>query len=161
MTSFADWRSGPNNDGPKAIFDRMADDEERLLRVYRHLSGKKRNERKASRFLNAKRSPFLSLDEKSLLELEDDLAVYRCLLKTEEEKCRLYEEAAQRETDEETRALLRRVAEEEAGELQQLENILDFTNAPNEYLAWGEFSNLDEFHNFGRYEDNRRCRHTA
>jgi hypothetical protein len=26
-------------------------------------------------------------------------------------------------------------------------------NAPNQYLAWREFSNLDEFRNFGRDVD--------
>jgi hypothetical protein len=28
-----------------------------------------------------------------------------------------------------------------------------FANAPNQYLAWGEFSNLEEFRQFGREVD--------
>jgi hypothetical protein len=31
-----------------------------------------------------------------------------------------------------------------------VQNIYDFVNAPTQYLAWGEFSNLDEFRQFGR-----------
>jgi hypothetical protein len=35
-------------------------------------------------------------------------------------------------------------------------NIYDFVNAPTDDLEWAEFSNLDEFHNFGRYQDLRK-----
>jgi hypothetical protein len=48
--------------------------------------------------------------------------------------------------------LLRRIATEERRELESLRQLFDFVNAPNEFLAWGEFSNLNEFHNFGRGE---------
>lgn len=32
-------------------------------------------------------------------------------------------------------------------------NVFDFANAPSEYLAWGEFCNLEEFRQFGRDVD--------
>ncbi|HXV21623.1 MAG TPA: hypothetical protein VD811_11625 [Desulfuromonadales bacterium] len=51
-----------------------------------------------------------------------------------------------------TRALFRRIASEERRELESLRKLYDFVDAPNEYLARGEFSNLNEFHNFGRDE---------
>lgn len=46
--------------------------------------------------------------------------------------------------------MLLRIAAMERHELNDLEQLFDFVNAPNESLEWGEFSNLDEFHNFGR-----------
>ena len=39
----------------------------------------------------------------------------------------------------------------ERHELDEIEGLFDFTNVPNQSLSWGEFSNLDEFHDFGRY----------
>ena len=49
--------------------------------------------------------------------------------------------------------VLLRIAEEEHEHFNILENVFNFVNAPNQYLAWGEFSNLDEFRNFGRDVD--------
>jgi hypothetical protein len=46
--------------------------------------------------------------------------------------------------------LLAQVARDEEQHIAELENLYDFANAPNHYLAWGEFSNLGEFNNFGR-----------
>ena len=147
--------------GMKKIFLRMAEDEERLLGSFRRLRTTARNGRADSSALQEVDNPFRRLNEETVLQLEDDLAAYRFLLNTEGEICRFYREAAQCDADADARALLRQVAEKECEKLERLEETYDFVNAPNEYLAWGEFSNLDEFHNFGRYEDNRRCRHTG
>jgi len=51
------------------------------------------------------------------------------------------------------RSLLLKIAGEEHKHFNILENIFHFVNAPNQYLAWGEFSNLDEFRQFGRQVD--------
>jgi len=42
------------------------------------------------------------------------------------------------------------IAAEEHKHFQILENVCAFANAPSQFLAWGEFSNLEEFRNFGR-----------
>jgi rubrerythrin len=39
---------------------------------------------------------------------------------------------------------LRRIAEEERRHLNIMENIFDFVESPKTFLAWGEFSNLNE-----------------
>jgi rubrerythrin len=80
----------------------------------------------------------------------DDLAAYRYAMKLEADSFRLYEDAAAKEAETEIRGLLLKVAEEERKHFSILENIFHFVNAPNQYLAWGEFSNLEEFRQFGR-----------
>lgn len=49
--------------------------------------------------------------------------------------------------------MLQAITEEENWHLEDFQNVYDFINAPNQYLAASEFSNLDEFHNFGRSVD--------
>jgi len=71
-------------------------------------------------------------------------------MKLEADSFRLYEDAATKEAGAEVKSLLLKVAEEEHKHFNILENIYRFVNAPNRYLAWGEFSNLGEFRQFGR-----------
>jgi rubrerythrin len=74
-------------------------------------------------------------------------------MKLEADSFRLYEDAAEKEENKDVKAILLRIAEEEHKHFEVLENIYDFVNAPNQFLAWREFSNLDEFRNFGRDVD--------
>ena len=85
--------------------------------------------------------------------VQGDLEAYHHAMKLEEDSFRLYEGAAEKEKDQAVRELLLRIAGEEHKHFNILENIYDFVNAPNQYLAWGEFSNLAEFHQFGRDVD--------
>ena len=74
-------------------------------------------------------------------------------MQIEAESFRLYEDAAKNEKDAGAKELLLKIAGEEHKHFQIIENIFAFVNAPNQYLAWGEFSNLEEFRNFGRKTD--------
>jgi rubrerythrin len=76
---------------------------------------------------------------------ESDYDGYRHAIKTEEESIRLYEELAEQEPNAATARLLRQLAEEERHHLEVVENIYDFVESPDTYLAWGEFSNLREY----------------
>lgn len=78
---------------------------------------------------------------------------YRRAMKLEADSFRLYEEAAGKEKAPAVKELLLRVAGEEHKHFTILQNVYDFANAPNQYLAWGEFSNLEEFRQFGRDTD--------
>ncbi len=71
----------------------------------------------------------------------------------EEQVCQLFLGAAAQETNPENASLLRRIGALECREAEELRQARDFINAPNEFLAWGGFSNLEEFHNFGRDVD--------
>lgn len=149
-----------DREGLRTIYGRMADDEERMLRTFRTLS--ERLPASDSRALEGMGNPFdRNLNQEEALRLDSEPEAYIYLMKIEKDLCRMYEDAAGRETNPEARKQLLTVAAEEERELRELETTYDFINAPNEYLAWREFSNLDEFHNFGRFEDNRECGHTA
>lgn len=146
-----------DGEGVKTVYAAMADDEERLLRTFRAMAEK--GSQADSRALEEMERP--AIPEADALAADSVTGAYYRLMETERDLCRFYEEAARRETNPAAREQLLRVASEEEREFRLLETTYDFVNAPNEYLAWREFSNLDEFHNFGRYEDNRECRHTA
>lgn len=85
--------------------------------------------------------------------VKGDLAAYSYAMKVEADSFRLYEEAANKENNVDVRNLLMRIAGEEHKHFAILQNVYDFVNAPNQYLAWGEFSNIDQFRQFGRDVD--------
>lgn len=84
------------------------------------------------------------------LAVPDDISAYRLALEAEREVVDQYRSAAQAETHPEVRRLLNRLARDEQRHVEELESVYDFANAPNHYLAWGEFSNLADYQNFGR-----------
>jgi rubrerythrin len=140
--------------GVRTIFSMMAEDEQELLDRFRAMKAAAQSttmedsgvlENAGNIFENA-------LSEREALQISDDLEAYHYVMRVEAAICRLYEDAARREPNPEVQQLLRRIAAEERRELESLRQLYDFVNAPNEFLAWGEFSNLNEFHNFGRDE---------
>jgi len=140
--------------GVGRIFRMVADDETELLEKFRDM----KNTVQTTTLQESQTLEQLSgrlkeiLDENRADKIQSDLDAYNYVIEVEKGLCGLYDEAARREPDEEVRNLLKRISREERRELAQLEEIHGFVNAPNEFLAWGEFSNLDEFHNFGRDE---------
>lgn len=75
-------------------------------------------------------------------ELRGDPDGYKHAIKALEEEISLYEVMAKNEANEETRKLILQIVEEEKRHLSIIENIYDFLESPQTYLAWGEFSNL-------------------
>ncbi len=149
-----------SDQGARRIFERMAMEEERMVDSYRRMLKSGRPELVAeSMLLELQENPFRQPAPRAVAQ--DELEAYRMTLEMERKVCNLLAAAAHQEADPPARRMLKEVAAKECHELEEMENLYSFVNAPNEYLAWGEFSNLDEFHNFGRYEDNRACRHTG
>lgn len=143
------------SEGVRTIFSMMAADEQKLLERFRAMKEK-------VAFTTMQDSAVLEgaagilqgiLNEREALQVSSDVEAYHYVMGIEAAICRLYEDAARREGNADVRGLLRRIAAEERRELESLQQLFDFVNAPNQFLAWGEFSNLNEFHNFGRYED--------
>lgn len=140
----------------RGVLERLAEDAERLIEKHGRLET-----------TGVEVDAALLKDEQEIFRRHrqtvpaDEVGAYRLALAVEGEVCRLFEGAAAQERDILARQVLRQVAASECAGRQELEAVCDFVNAPNEFLAWSEFSNLDEFHNFGRYEDNRSCRHTS
>lgn len=138
------------------IFNDLADDEQSHFRIFKSLKEGTPAEKMAeSRVLDTAKSLFARLlkEKRELPALTDDLEGYRYAMQLEAEGVRLYRDAAQREKSEAVRELLLRIAAEEEKHFNIVENIYNFVNAPNQYLAWAEFSNLEEFRAFGRDVD--------
>jgi rubrerythrin len=140
--------------GLQTIFTRLAADEQKHSEIFQALrSGEKKMAMADSTALEFSKNVFAALPKKSGEALKDDLDSYRHAMQLEAESFRLYESTAKAEEEEGIKQLLLKIAAEEHKHFQILENIYSFANAPNQYLAWGEFSNLEEFRNFGRKVD--------
>jgi rubrerythrin len=148
--------------GLRTIFTRLAADEQKHYEIFAELQkGQKVMAMMETTALEDAKNVFAQLprDPAALQAIGGDLSVYRDTttyrhaMKLEADSFRLYEDAAARESDAGTRALLLKIAAEEHKHFNILENIFHFVNAPSQYLAWGEFSNIDEFRQFGREVD--------
>lgn len=142
--------------GLRNIFTRLAGDEQKHYEVVLALKAGERPAAMAdSNSLEQAKNVFEDLlaRKAALGPVKGDLEAYRRAMKLEADSFRLYEEAAGKEALPAIRDLLLRIAGEEHKHFNILENIYDFVNAPNQYLAWGEFSNLGEFRQFGRGVD--------
>lgn len=139
--------------GLKTIFTRLAEDEQQHFEIFRNLkAGNKAQQMPESGLLDIAKNVFMLLPrgEQGLKDVSGVLAAYRHAMKLEEDSFRFYEDAAAREGDSEVKNLLLTIAGEEHTHYNVLENLYNFVNAPNQHLVWGEFSNLGEFHQFGR-----------
>jgi rubrerythrin len=86
------------------------------------------------------------LGKRNIIEgLKNDPDAYKQVVKREEEDVRFYEDLAAKAESEDARRLLRKIADEERRHLSIVENIYAFVESPRTYLAWGEFSNLEEY----------------
>lgn len=144
------------NTGLKNIFSQLAADEQKHCEVVEALkAGRSGTAMPDTKVLEQAKNVFSALlaQKGTFAPAKGDLETYRQAMKLEADSFRLYEEAAGKEKDAGVSELLLRIAAEEHKHFNILQNIHDFANAPNQYLAWGEFSNLDEFHQFGRDVD--------
>lgn len=141
-------------EGVRNIFQRVADDEQQIMeRLRRMRATSPHPEQIESATLIRLRNIFHSgrnIDKGC--HLADDLGAYRFAIEAQSRLQKLYETAASQEESQQARILLKLITREEQREVESLQQLFDFANAPNEFLAWGEFSNLEDFHNFGRDE---------
>ncbi len=143
--------------GLKTIFTSLAEDELKHFAIFRDLkAGNKSQATAVSDSLKTAQNIFslLPRDEAGVKDMAGVLDAYKHAMKLEADSHRFYEEAAEKEADPEIQALLLKIAAEEYEHFNILENIFSFVNAPNEHLAWAEFSNLGEFSSFGRDDNN-------
>jgi rubrerythrin len=86
------------------------------------------------------------LEKKNLLKvLERDNYGCRRAIRLAMAGINLYDKMAAKETSPTTAKILAMLAKEERRHLEIMENIYDFVEAPKDFLAWGESSNLKEF----------------
>lgn len=135
-------------DGLKTIFRSLALDEEKHYDLFRQLK-----EQGAvmsmvdSKSLDGAKNVFIRLQEQGVAPGADakNLEAYQYAMQVEADSATLYQEAADKETNQEIRDILLRIAVEERKHLNIIENVFEFVNAPNQNLVWGEFSNLKDF----------------
>lgn len=142
--------------GLKTIFTRLAEDEQKHFEIFRELkAGNKAQAMPLSTLLDTAKNVFIQLprNAEGVKDVTGVLAAYRHAMKLEMDSFRFYEDAADKESDDGIKALLLKIAGEEHKHYNVLENIFNFINAPNQHLEWGEFSNLEEFRQFGRDTD--------
>ncbi len=145
----AELATRSEHSGVARIFRMLAEDEAKLLEQHRALATQDRAYE--SKVLDRSANVFEELRHREdQLDISDDIAAYRLAIEAEQELLRRFRKAAEEERHTGSRKLLDKLVREEARHLKELEGLYDFANAPNNYLAWGEFSNLDEFGNFGR-----------
>ena len=145
-----------NIPGINRIFTDLADDEKRHCQLFQALKEKRSPDVVAdSRVLEKAKNIFEEIlaKKQDMPSMTGNLESYRYALKLEAEGVRLYTDAAKREADGEIKKLLLRIAKEEENHFNIVENIYNFVNAPNQYLAWAEFNSLGEFQAFGRETD--------
>lgn len=139
--------------GLKKIFTRLAEDEQKHYAIFQRLqAGKTAPDLQQSSSLDEVENIFASLPlpEVASKNLAETLKAYQYAMKVEADSVALYEKSAAEEDNPETKELLLRIAAEEQRHFKIMESVFHFVNAPNQYLADAEFSNLDQRHQFGR-----------
>ena len=83
-------------------------------------------------------------DKNIVASLSKSLDGYLHARNIEANSVKLYEDMAKQEDNQDTVQLLLRIANEEKKHFNVLDNLYDLVLAPQNFLAWGEFSNLKE-----------------
>lgn len=132
--------------GLKTIFIRLAADEQKHYDTIQALKSGVSGAMADSTVLEEAKNLFADLTEdKNIVgSLKRSLDGYKHARKTEADSVRFYQDAAGKESNPDTAKLLLRIANEEKKHYNIMDNLYDFTLAPQYFLAWGEFSNLKE-----------------
>jgi rubrerythrin len=141
--------------GIKKIFLDLAADEQRHFRTFQALKERTSAAVADSPALKDAKNVFSTLMEEKagLKDLKGDLEAYRYAMKLEADAARFYREINEEEQDAQVRDQLEKIISQEYNHFLIVENLYHFIDGPNQYLAWGEFSNLEEFFQFGRKVD--------
>ena len=131
----------------KTIFSMLASAEEEHHKALEVMKKDIPPDKADSKVLEKARNVFQGLLEKkdALDMLKNDPDGYRHVIKIAMAAIKLYEEMAEKETNPAAAKILLMLAGDERKHLEIMENIYDFAEAPKNFLAWGEFSNLKEF----------------
>lgn len=132
--------------GLKTIFTRLAADEQKHYDAVQAIKAGVAGAMADTTVLEEAKNLFESLmgDKTIVGGLRKDLDGYRHAMKIEADSVRLYEDMAKKENNPETAQLILKIANEEKKHYNIMENLYDFVLAPQNFLAWGEFSNLRE-----------------
>jgi len=132
--------------GLKTIFVRLAADEQKHYDTIQALKAGTSGAMADSTVLEDAENLFADLREDKVIagSMKNSLDGYEHAKKIEADSIRFYEDAAGKESNPDTAKILQRIANEEMKHYNIMDNLYAFTLAPQNFLAWGEFSNLKE-----------------
>jgi len=133
--------------GVKAIFTGLAADEQKHYEIIRAIKAGTDLKMADSTVLEKAKNLFeeIAADKNSVVSLQKSLDGYQHAKKIEADSVKLYEDLAKKEENPEIVQLLLRIANEEKKHYNILDNLYEYVLAPQNFLAWGEFSNLKEY----------------
>lgn len=133
--------------GLKSIFTSLALDEQKHYEIILAIKTGTELKMADSTVLEKAKNLFeeLMADKNIVGILKKSLDGYQHARKIEADSVKLYEDMAKKEDNPETVQILLRIANEEKKHFNILDNLYDYVLAPQNFLAWGEFSNLKEF----------------
>ena len=133
--------------GLKNIFSMLAADEQKHFETIQAMKTGANDAMAGSIALDEAKNVFQGLMNDRTLPgvLKKDLDGYLYAMKVEADSVKLYEDMAKKENRADVVQLLLKIANEEKKHYNIMENLYDFVLAPQNFLAWGEFSNLKEF----------------
>lgn len=132
--------------GLKSIFSSLSSDEQKHYEAILGIKSGTAQKMIASSALEDAKNLFelLTADKNFASSLKKSLDGYQYARKIEADSVKLYEDMAEKEDNPEAVQLLLRIADEEKQHFNILDNLCDYVLAPQNFLAWGEFSNLKE-----------------
>jgi rubrerythrin len=143
--------------GYKRFFADLASDHiERYRFIESMTSGEGTGDEKSFPVMDENCSPWRMVSIKDAVADEADGGLenaYRFALKLETAEIHCFRNMLEQTRSGKMKKYLKVIAEEETRHVEDFQSVYDFINAPNQYLAYGEFSNLSEFHQFGRDVD--------
>jgi rubrerythrin len=133
--------------GLKSIFGMLAADEQKHHDTILAMQQGRGGQMADTAVLETARNVFQELRESNTLAGGATRAWegYRHAMKVEADSVRLYEDMAKKEQDADTVMLLLKIANEEKKHYNIMENLYELALKPEYFLAWREFSNLQEF----------------
>lgn len=133
--------------GLKSIFTSLAADEQKHYDIILAIKTGTNPKMADSTVLETAKNLFeeIAADRNMAGSLHKSLDGYQHARKIEADSVRFYEDMAKKEDNPETVQLLLRLANEEKKHFNIMDNLYDYVLAPQNFLAWGEFSNLKEF----------------
>ena len=132
--------------GLETMFASLAEEEQKHYDTIQALKSGAHGTMADSTVLEEAKNLFTDLtgDKNIVGSLKSSLDGYEHARKIEADSVRFYEDAAGKESNPDTATILLRIASEEKKHYNIMDNLCDFTLAPQYFLAWGEFSNLKE-----------------
>ncbi len=138
--------AGTAASGLKSIFTGLAADEQKHYEIIQSMKTGITQKMDDSAVLEKAKNIFAELmaDKNIADTLKSSLDSYQHARKIESDSVRFYEDMAKQEDNPEAVQLLLKIANEEKKHFNILDNLYDYVLAPQNFLAWGEFSNLKE-----------------